>query len=229
MSTLSLSLSSSFCSKGVKVSSRYTNVGGLITRTKTRQNRFATSIVLLRNNWSGWIRLSVRVRPLVECKQEWRRGKRGGRYERLVRSDQGRDGKDDEVDYVFQKDARRGDTRRRHTGGGRGDIIQRLGSRFSIGSLYLAKLLANYELRRARRMSHGCVARPVSPSLSLSFRRNRPRERRREKKETKEKEEVSPREIGYAATGKWEERLKNLPYSIRCPSSFLPIPLCDRK
>lgn len=168
MSTLSLSLSSSFCSKGVKVSSRYTNVGGLITRTKTRQNRFATSIVLLRNNWSGWIRLSVRVRPLVECKQEWRRGKRGGRYERLVRSDQGRDGKDDEVDYVFQKDARRGDTRRRHTGGGRGgNIIQRLGSRFSIGSLYLAKLLANYELRRARRMSHGCVARPVSPSLSL--------------------------------------------------------------
>lgn len=81
-----------------------------------------------------------------------------------------------------------------------GDIIQRLGSRFSIGSLYLAKLLANYELRRARRMSHGCVARPVSPSLS--FRRDRPRERRREKKETKEKEEVSPREIGYAATGK---------------------------
>lgn len=57
---------------------------------------------------------------MVECKQEWRRGKRGGRYERLVRSDQGRDGKDDEVDYVFQKDARRGDTRRRHTGGGRG-------------------------------------------------------------------------------------------------------------
>lgn len=140
---------------------------------------------------------------MVECKQEWRRGKRGGRYERLVRSDQGRDGKDDEVDYVFQKDARRGDTRRRHTGGGRGgNIIQRLGSRFSIGSLYLAKLLANYELRRARRMSHGCVARPVSPSLSLSFRRDRPRERRREKKETKEKEEVSPREIGYAATGK---------------------------
>lgn len=40
------------------------------------------------------------------------------------------------------------------------------------------------------------------PSLSLSFRRDRPRERRREKKETKEKEEVSPREIGYAATGK---------------------------
>lgn len=83
-----------------------------------------------------------------------------------------------------------------------GNIIQRLGSRFSIGSLYLAKLLANYELRRARRMSHGCVARPVSLSLSLSFRRDRPRERRREKKETKEKEEVSPREIGYAATGK---------------------------
>lgn len=55
MSTLSLSLSSSFCSKGVKVSSRYTNVGGLITRTKTRQNRFATSIVLLRNNWSGFV------------------------------------------------------------------------------------------------------------------------------------------------------------------------------
>lgn len=68
-----------------------------------------------------WIRLSVRVRPLVECKQEWRRGKRGGRYERLVRSDQGRDGKDDEVDYVFQKDARRRDTRRRHTRGGRGE------------------------------------------------------------------------------------------------------------
>lgn len=47
-----------------------------------------------------------------------------------------------------------------------------------------------------------CLARSVSPSLSLSFRRDRPRERRREKKETKEKEEVSPREIGYAATGK---------------------------
>lgn len=137
---------------------------------------------------------------MVECKQDWRRGKRGGRYERLVRSDQGRDGKDDEVDYVFQKDARRGDTRRRHQEVEGGNIIQRLGSRFSIGSLYLAKLLANYELRRARRMSHGCVARPVSPSLS--FRRDRPRERRREKKETKEKEEVSPREIGYAATGK---------------------------
>lgn len=67
------------------------------------------------------------------------------------------------------------------------------------------------------------------PRLSLSFRRDRPRERRREKKETKKKEEVSPREIGYAATGKWKDRLKNLPYSIRCPSSFLPIPLCDRK
>ena len=47
----------------------------------------------------------------------------GGREEVVTNdSDQGRDGKDDEVDYVFQKDARRGDTRRRHTGGGRGGI-----------------------------------------------------------------------------------------------------------
>lgn len=46
-----------------------------------------------------------------------------GRREEVVTNDSFRavTGKDDEVDYVFQKDARRGDTRRRSQQGGGGE------------------------------------------------------------------------------------------------------------
>lgn len=88
---------------------------------------------------------------MIERKQKWKGGEEEGERE-VVTNDSFarsiRDGKDDEVDYVFQKDARRGDTRRRHTRWKepRGEYNSATWKPvFHRHSLYLAKLLANYE------------------------------------------------------------------------------------
>lgn len=119
----------------------------------------------------------------IECKQEWRGVVTNDSFARIravtVKTTRS---------ITCSRRTSEGETRHEGRKEPRGNIIQRLGSRFSIGNLYLAKLLAN---RRARRMSHGCVVagHPVSPSLSLFSRSRHAKDG--EKKETK-KEEVSP-------------------------------------
>lgn len=105
-----------------------------------------------------------------------------------------------------------GETRHEGRKEPRGNIIQRLGSRFSIGNLYLAKLLAN---RRARRMSHGCVS-PAIPYHRLfpSFRDRATRKTERKKKRRRRR--LVPREIAYARKMKKEIEIEKSTLSIRC-------------
>lgn len=142
-----------------------------------------------------------------------------GRREEVVTNDSFRavTGKDDEVDYVFQKDARRGDTRRRSQQGGGGEY-----NSATWKPVFHRQPLSTRETasRTTNDEQEGWVTAvsPVSfsPSLAAIDRRG---ERRRERENRKEEEGVSPREIAYATTGKWRERLKNL-----SPST---LPICD--
>lgn len=144
-----------------------------------------------------------------------------GRREEVVTNDSFRavTGKDDEVDYVFQKDARRGDTRRRSQQGGGGEY-----NSATWKPVFHRQTLSTRETasRTTSKKDESRLCRPSRIArLFLSFSRGDRSTRRKTERERKQKERrrVSPREIAYATTGKWRERLKNL-----SPST---LPICD--
>lgn len=111
-----------------------------------------------------------------------------GRREEVVTNDSFRavTGKDDEVDYVFQKDARRGDTRRRSQQGGGGEY-----NSATWKPVFHRQTLSTRETasRTTNDEQEGWVTAvsPVSfsPSLAAIDRRG---ERRRERENRKEEE-----------------------------------------
>lgn len=112
-----------------------------------------------------------------------------GRREEVVTNDSFRavTGKDDEVDYVFQKDARRGDTGRRSQQGGGGEY-----NSATWKPVFHRQPLSTRETASRTTTSKKDESRLCRPSLSLLLSRrsiDAAKDGEREKTERKKKEE----------------------------------------
>lgn len=140
----------------------------------------------------------------IECKQEWRGVVTNDSFARIravtVKTTRS---------ITCSRRTPEGETRHEGRKEPRGNIIQRLGSRFSIGNLYLAKLLAS-EKDESRLLSPAIPYHRLFPSF-----RDRAT-RKTERKKKRRRRRLVPREIAYARKMKKEIEIEKSTLSIRC-------------